>query len=316
MLSPISFVNCSDKFIIMQRRSFLRNTGLTLAGFSLLNKGSLAAFLSDPAWKIKMLTDEIGIFSEKGGTIAFLLTKKGIVVVDAQFPDNAQHLIDELKKRSEKAFRYLINTHHHGDHTAGNIAFKGLVEHVVAHENSKTNQEKVAKTQKTEEKQLYPDITFGEDGWIKKMGKEKIKTCYFGPAHTDGDALIHFQHANIVHMGDLVFNRRHPYIDKTAGANIANWIILLDRSIAAFDNKTQFVCGHAATGYDVVIKADDLKAFGDYLGNVLKFTESEIKAGKTKDEIIKAKDIPGSPEWKGDGIERPLSAAYTELTSK
>ncbi len=301
----------------MQRRSFLRNTGLTLAGFSLLNKESLAAFLNQPTWNIKMLTDEIGVFTEKGGTIAFLLSSKGIVVVDAQFPETAPHLIDQLKKNSDnKPFHYLINTHHHGDHTGGNIAFKGIVEHVVAHENSLANQKRVAIEKKTEDKQLYPDMTFGADGWKEKVGKEKIKTYYFGAGHTDGDAMIHFQHANIVHMGDLVFNRRHPFIDKTAGASIANWIVLLDKAISTFDKKTQFVCGHAGTGYDIVIKPDDLKAFGDYLGNVLKFTDAEMKAGKTKEQIIKAKEIPGSPEWKGDGIDRPLTAAYVELGGK
>ena len=278
----------------MQRRSFLRNAGLTLTSLALFNRESLAFFLNQPAWKIKMLTDDIGIFSEKGGTIGFLITKKGIVVIDAQFPDTAPHLIEELKKKSEKPFRYLINTHHHGDHTAGNIAFKGLVEHVVAHENSKANQLKVATDQKMEpEKFLAPDMTFGADGWKLKMGKEKIQTYYFGAGHTNGDSLIHFQHANIVHMGDLVFNRRHPFVDKTAGASIANWIVLLDKAIATFNKDTQFVCGHAAPGYEVLVKADDLKAFGDYLGNVLKFTESEIRAGKTKEEIIKAKEIPG-----------------------
>ncbi|MEO6251700.1 MAG: MBL fold metallo-hydrolase [Ferruginibacter sp.] len=301
----------------MQRRSFLRNTGLTLAGLALLNKDSLAAFLNDPAWKIKMLTDDIGIFTEKGGTIAFLLTKKGIVVVDSQFPDTAAHLIDELKKKNSKPFRYLINTHHHGDHTAGNIAFKGLAEHVVAHENSKANQLRVAGEQKMAADKFHvPDMTFGAEGWKKKVGKEKIMAHYFGAAHTNGDAMIHFQHANIVHMGDLVFNRRHPYIDKTAGADIANWIILLDKATTTFDKETQFICGHAGTGYEVLIKSDDLKAFGDYLGNVLKFTEAEIRAGKTKEEILKATEIPGSPQWKGDGIERPLSAAYAELAAK
>lgn len=301
----------------MQRRSFLRNTGLTLAGLSLSNKETLASFLAQPAWKIKMLTDNFGVFSEKGGTIGFLLTKKGIVVVDAQFPDTAPHLIDELKKKSQKPFRYLINTHHHGDHTAGNIAFKGLVEHIVAHENSKANQLRVAGEQKTAaDKFLTPDITFGADGWKRKVGKEKIMAHYFGAAHTNGDAMIHFQHGNIVHMGDLVFNRRHPFVDKGAGASIANWIIVLDKAIAHFDKNTQYVCGHAAAGYEIVVKADDLKAFGDYLGNVLKFTEAEIRAGKSKEEILKATEIPGSPEWKGDGIERPLGAAYTELAIK
>ena len=301
----------------MQRRSFLRNTGLTVAGLALLNKDSLAAFLNDPAWKIKMLTDGIGIFTEKGGTIAFLLTKKGIVVVDSQFPDTAPHLIEELKKKNSKPFRYLINTHHHGDHTGGNIAFKEIAEHVVAHENSKANQLRVATEQKTATDKFHvPDMTFGDEGWSTKVGKEKIMAHYMGAAHTNGDAMIHFEHANIVHMGDLVFNRRHPYIDKTAGADIANWIKLLDKATTTFDKETQFICGHAGAGYDVLIKADDLKAFGDYLGNLLKFTESEIRAGKTKEEILKAKEIPGSPEWKGDGIERPLTAAYTELSVK
>jgi cyclase len=301
----------------MQRRSFLRNTSLTLAGLALLNKDTLASFLADPAWKIKMLTDDIGIFNEKGGTIVFLITKKGIVVVDSQFPDTAPHLIDELKIKTEKPFKYLINTHHHGDHTSGNIAFKGLVEHVVAHENSKTNQLRVAAEQKTDmEKILVPDLTFGNDGWNVKVGNEKIQTYYFGAGHTNGDAMIHFERSNVVHMGDLVFNRRHPYIDKNAGANIANWIIVLNKAIATFDKNTQFVCGHSGAGYEVVAKSDDIKAFGEYLGNVLTFTAAEIKAGKTKEEILKATEIPGSPEWKGDGISRPLTAAFSELTSK
>ncbi|MBK9532360.1 MAG: MBL fold metallo-hydrolase [Chitinophagaceae bacterium] len=299
----------------MQRRSFLRNSGLTLAALALLNKESLAAFLNDPAWKIKMLTDDIGIFTEKGGTIAFYLSREGAVVVDSQFPDSVQHLIDELKKKSEKPFRLLINTHHHGDHTGGNIVFKDLVPHVLAHANSKINQQQSAIKQKTEDKQLYPDQTY-TDTWCEKIGKEKICLHHFGAGHTNGDSFIHFTRANIVHVGDLVFNRRHPYVDKSAGADIASWIKVLDKAVKTFSKKTTFICGHAGQGFDVLLKADDLKAFGEYLGNVLKFTEAGIKAGKTKEEILKATEIPGSPEWKGSGIDRPLGAAYTELTVK
>ena len=299
----------------MQRRSFLRNTGLTLASLAFLNKDSLAAFLADPAWNIKMLTEDIGIFTEKGGTIGFYLSTEGAVVIDTQFPDSAQHLIDELKKKTENPFRLLINTHHHGDHTSGNIAFKNLVPHVLAHANSKANQERVAREQKKEDKQYYPDQTY-TDTWSDKIGKEKINLHYFGAGHTNGDSLVHFTKADIVHMGDLVFNRRHPYIDKTAGADITNWIKVLDKATATFSKKTQYICGHAGEGYEVLLKNDDLKAFADYLGNVLKFTEAEIKSGKTKEEILKATDIPGSPEWKGSGRERPLGVAYIELTSK
>ena len=299
----------------MQRRSFLRNTGLTIASLALLNKKSLAEFLANPAWNIKMLTDDIGIFTEKGGTIMFYLSNEGMVVVDTQFPDSVQHLIDELKKKSEKPFRLVINTHHHGDHTAGNFAFKGLVPHVLAHANSKINQQNTAIKQKSEDKQLYPDQTY-TDTWCEKIGKEEICMHYFGAGHTNGDSFVHFKKANIIHLGDLVFNRRHPYVDKNAGADMANWIKVLDKATSTFSKKTQYVCGHSGDGYNTILKADDLKAFGDYLGNVLKFTEAEIKAGKIKEEILKATEIPGSPEWKGGGIERPLTAAYTELTDK
>ncbi len=297
----------------MQRRSFIKNSGLLLGSLALLSNQSLAQFLADPEWKIKMLTDEIGIFTEKGGTILFMISNEGIVIVDSQFPETSQHLIDELKKQSAQPFRLLINTHHHGDHSSGNISFKDLVPHVLAHENSKANQQRVAKEKKNEEKQLYPDLTYNNT-WSEKIADEEIQLHYFGAAHTNGDSLVEFKKANIVHLGDLMFNRRHPYIDMTAGANINNWITVLDKTFETFNKKTKFICGHAAEGYDVIVKRNDLKLFGDYLGKTLQFVESEIKAGKSKDDILKATEIPGAPEWKGAGIERPLTAAYATLT--
>lgn len=299
----------------MQRRIFLKNSGLVLGALAFLSNKTMAQLMTDPTWKINMLTDTIGIFTEKGGTILFYLSDDGIVVVDSQFPDAAGHLIDELKKKSEKPFRLLINTHHHGDHTAGNIAFKGMVQHVLAHENSKANQIRVAQEKKNEDQQLYPDQTFGTT-WCEPIGKEEICLHYFGAGHTNGDSLVEFKKAKIVHLGDLMFNRRHPYIDKSAGANISNWITVLDKAASKFSKKTTFICGHAADGYDVILKRDDLKLFGDYLGKVLVFVEAEIKSGKSKEEILKATSIPGVTEWKGDGIERPLTAAYVELSTK
>ena len=298
----------------MNRRSFLQNTAFTMGAFTLAQHNILSALFQEP-WKITMLRNDVGIFTERGGTIAFLLSKDGIVVVDSQFPDQSKHLIDELKKKNEQPFKLLINTHHHGDHSGGNISFKGIVEHVLAHENSKKNQENSARQNKSEDKQLYPDQTY-TNTWCQKVGKEKICLHYFGAGHTNGDSFIHFQHANIVHCGDLVFNRRHPYVDRSAGANIKSWINVLDKALNKFNKKTIYVFGHAGTGYEVTGKADDLKVFRDYLGNVLKFVEGEIKAGKTKEEILKASAIPGSDQWKGDGIQRPLTAAWEELTVK
>ncbi len=297
----------------MNRRNFIQKSALTIGAFSLLPNGLWAKSVTDTPYKIKEVRGGVSVFSEKGGTIAYLNSPKGMVVVDAQFPEQSQHLIDELKKQSTNPFKLLINTHHHGDHSAGNIAFKGLVEHVVAHQNSLLNQKTVTQNQKTEEKQLYPDVTFS-DTWKQKVGKERIKAYYFGAAHTNGDAIIHFERANVAHLGDLIFNRRYPFVDRAAGANINNWIKVLDKTLNTFDNETIFVFGHAFDPEKITGNKEDIKAFKDYLEKLLVFTDSQIKSGKSKEEVMKATAISGVTEWKGDGISRGLQSAYEELT--
>ncbi len=296
----------------MKRRSFIKNTALTLGALALLNKTTLAVFLNDPTYKIKMLSDNMGVFTEKGGTILFYINKQGVVVVDAQFPDTAQHCIDEIKKLTPKKFEYLINTHHHGDHTAGNIAFKSIAKYVVAHENSLINQQKAAKKNNKEADQLYPDLTY-DKLWSRKLKGERISLYYFGRGHTNGDSFVRFEKANVVHLGDLVFNRRYPYIDKSAGANIGEWIKILKEATDKFDDKTTYVCGHAGEGFDIVITKADVLLFRDYLSNLLKFGTESIAKGITKEDFMKTTAIPDSPEWKGDGISRSLEAVWEEL---
>jgi len=299
----------------MQRRTFLRNTCVLSASALLFQKKAVAGMLNSFDYNIKMLRNDVGIFTERGGTIGFLLSKDGIVVIDAQFPDTAPHLIEDLKKRSANPFRYLLNTHHHGDHTAGNIAFKGVVEHVVAHENSLNNQKNVAEKGNSLDKQLLPDMTFKDD-WKLKIGDETIKADYYGAGHTNGDAIYHFEKANIFHAGDLMFNKRHPFVDRSAGANISQWIKDLDKITKKADKNSIIIFGHSLNVGEETGTTEDVKKFQDYLGKVLSFAEQEIKKGVSKEEFIKNTSIPGVTEWTGQGIERPLTAAYEELTSK
>lgn len=298
----------------MQRRQFIQNSALAMAVLSFYKADAFASPNLARAYQFKLLRNDVGIFTEQGGTIAWLNGTSGFVVVDSQFPTTAPHVIEELKGLSEKPFKYLLNTHHHGDHTAGNIAFKGLAEHVVAHQNSLVNQKLAAEKAKNEDKQLFPDITFGK-GWKAPVGKEKISASYYGSGHTNGDVVYHFENANIAHVGDLVFNRRYPFIDKANGAHIGNWITALEQIQNKFDNDTLFIWGHSLDPEKVTGNKTDIKAFQNYLQSLLTFVGAEIKAGKTKEEILKATSIPGAPEWIGDGVARSLTAAYTELTT-
>ncbi|WP_128548124.1 MBL fold metallo-hydrolase [Larkinella soli] len=295
----------------MQRRRFLQQSAGS-AVLSLLAGPQLFA-RQDTPYTLKEVRRGVGIFSEKGGTIAHLATKEGIVVVDSQFPEQSQHLIEQLKKQSDRPFKYLINTHHHGDHTGGNVAYKGLVEHVVAHQNSLKNQTIVAKRNQSEEKQLYPDTTF-TDRWQVKVGPERIRAYYFGEGHTNGDSVIHFENANVAHLGDLLFKGRYPAVDRTAGASIKHWVTVLDQVEKTFDKDTIFIFGHAFDPQAVTGDRSEIGTFRGYLEKLLTFVGSEIKAGKSKDDVLKATAIPGVTDVKGDGLSRNLQTAYEELT--
>lgn len=299
----------------MNRRRFLKSTGLTLAALAFLDAVSEAKALGllDDDFKIKMLNENTGIFIAQGGTILFQLGKSGPVIVDDQFPPYAKMLIKELSKKTSLPYQLLINTHHHADHTAGNIAFKDIVPHILAHQNSKLNQENSSIAKGNQNEQLLPDRTY-EKVWCEKIGNEKICLKYFGPAHTNGDSVVFFQSSNIVHVGDLVFNKMHPFIDKPYGASIKNWQLVLDNILKSTNKKTKIICGHAAEGSDVIITREDVRNFKNYLSTLYNFVENEVTQHKTREEIIANKVLPGFENWNNKFIENCLDSAYTEVT--
>jgi len=192
-----------------------------------------------------------------------------------------------------------------------------MVKQVSAHENSKANQIAAAQKNKNEDQQLYPDVTW-PDNWHYKIGHESIRTHYFGPAHTNGDAVIHFEHANIAHVGDLMFNRIYPFIDKSAGASATNWMEVLTKIMQTFDGETVFVFGHGKDIDHVTGTKQDLKAMRNYFEAMFDFVGKQMKAGKTKDDIIKATEIPNVGDWKDDFkiCGTNLGIAYDELSAK
>ena len=297
----------------MLRRHFLHNTALLTAGSVLIQSNALAAWLGAKPGTVRMLRRNVGIFTERGGTIGFLLNKEGIVVIDAQFPEQAGHCIEELKKTSAAPFQYLLNTHHHGDHTGGNVAFKGLVQGVVSHENALKNLKAVSEKARNVDKQYYPTLTF-TDEYKLKLGDEKLKGYYFGAGHTNGDAVYHFETADVFHVGDLMFNKRHPYVDRSTGANMRNWITVLEKIQKKGSKDSIYIFGHSLTPGEETGTREDLKRFADYLDKVLRFAEAEVKRGVSKEEFIKNTTIPGNTLWSGDGIQRPLTAAWEEVS--
>ena len=309
----------------LPRRRFLAAASAAFVGSALDPRAlfAQAAAQAPPQTAFTPLRRGVGIFAGQGGTIGWLVDQKGAVVIDSQFPATAQICLEGMKQRSGgRTIDYLVNSHHHGDHTAGNGVFQPAVRKILAHVNvpklQKAAAERAAQTAPAGQAaapQVYATATY-DKVWREDVGDEVMELRYYGPAHTSGDSVITFEKANVAHMGDLVFNRRHPFIDRPAGASIANWMRVLDQAAGAHDNDTIYIFGHAATPkFAETGRKTDLIYMRDYLGALLEFVQAEMKGGKPREAIVKITDpLPKFPDH-GPLVERVLGAAYDEVAT-
>jgi len=303
----------------LTRRDFLA-TSAAAAAVGILGRPILArAWQGQAAQPVfTPIRRNVGYFTMRGGTIGYLVNAGAVVVVDSQFPAEATACLNGLNERSgNRPVDFLINTHHHGDHTGGNISFRGSAKKVVAHVKADEHTRQPPGGQPPAD-QLFADTTFA-DTWSADVGDERVGAKFYGRAHTSGDVAITFERANVVHMGDLMFNQRHPVVDRSAGATMRNWMTVLDRTARDHANDTIYIFGHAGTGQPVTGSQAALVRFRDYLGAVLAFAEAQHKAGKSRDEILAMRDpLKGFEDFGRFGQANPrevLTCAYEEVTS-
>jgi glyoxylase-like metal-dependent hydrolase (beta-lactamase superfamily II) len=272
------------------RRSFLATSSAAAAWMALRDTRLLsqAAAQAPPAGVFTDIRGGVATFTARGGTIGVFVADGALVIIDSQFADTAQVCLDGVRKRSARRIDALFNTHHHGDHTGGNRIFREAAEKIVAHANVPGLQKAAAEAANSAAQQAYPDTTF-TDQFKLSLGKETIVARHYGPAHTGGDAVIFFEQANVAHMGDLIFNRRHPFIDRPGGASIKNWIPALEKVAAEHANDTRYVFGHANEGYPVVGDKADLLAMRDYLSALVEAAQGAAKKGMSRDEFVTTK---------------------------
>ena len=296
------------KYPPMRRRRFLSTAALLSLGTSL---GAYRG--TDRLADARLIRGKVGYYTNRGGTIGYHLPtgQGGGVVVDTQFPDAAQAFLDEVFTGSAR-LDLLINTHHHGDHTGGNGVVAPLAANYVSHARARTNLEG------SEGDPVPLPTTVFDKEWEMRLpaGDETVTARHFGPAHTGGDAVIHFENANVAHLGDLLFNRRFPYIDPGAGGSLTNWAKVMGKIRKTYDRDTVFIFGHAAESYPVTGDRDDVASFRDYLLALRDYVRKEHKAGTTLEQLkAKTTTIPLAPEWRfGEGLrDVNLEVMWTEL---
>ena len=302
------------------RRDFLATSSLTMAAFGLARVPTFgqAAPQAPPVTNFQEIRRGVGMFTGNGGTIGYLINADGAIAVDSQFVQTAEICVAGLKQKAPRGIAMLINTHHHGDHTGGNKAFRGDVKSIVQQERcAKLHRETTEKAGTTAD-QAYADIMFGES-WSHDFGGEKVWARHHGPGHTGGDAVVFFERANVVHGGDLLFRRLHPFIDRAAGASVQNWITILDRLASTHDNDTAFVFGHGKEGV-VLGKEADVTYFRDYLTAVVSHARQGVQAGKSREDVSKLDVLRGFEDVAAIGerltLANVLGTAFDEVSAR
>ncbi len=255
--------------------------------------------------KAEKVAENLYMLTGRGGNIGLSVGKSGAFLIDDQFAPLSDKILAAVKAITPDPVRFVVNTHWHFDHTGGNENLGKSGAFVVAHDNVR---KRMSTDQFIETLQMkfppspetaLPVVTFA-DAVTFHWNAEEIRVYHVPPGHTDGDSIVHFVKADVVHMGDLFMNGFYPFIDTSSGGRVDGVIGAADRVLAAASDKTRIIPGHGA----LATKAD-LQAFRDTV-KTLRDRIAKLKAeGKTKDAVIAAKPTADYDAKWGQGFMKP-----------
>lgn len=269
--------------------------------------------------KLSQLTDNIYMLQARGGNIGLCVGEDGIFMVDDQFAESTPQILEELKNISEKSVQFLINTHHHGDHTGGNINMAQTGTTIFAHDNVRERLLAYIGKSSSEGKKVHesilPVVTFAEDLNFH-YNNEKIVAFHVGNAHTDGDVMVYFTKNNVLHTGDAYFAHRYPYIDLKSGGTIEGYISGLQKAYELINEDTKIIPGHGP-----VAKKQDLFYTINMLNRIYKQVTLYHSEGKSIEEILTITEITSSYDDRGfgDGFitrEKMLRTVYDDVVKE
>ena len=257
-----------------------RTTRVRLCGGLVFFLGTWVAYTQNanqpPQLKIDKVKDDLYQIVGDGGNVAVYVTGEGVILVDDKFEQDYGQIVEKVKSVTPQPIKYILSTHHHSDHSGGNVKFAPTVE-IISTANARANI--VEHKQSNAPANMVPaSVTFTDETAVYLGGKE-VRARYYGRGHTNGDAVIYFPALKTVHTGDLMAGNT-PLIDYPGGGSVVEWTKTLDGALKLdFDT---VIPGHG----NVTNKAG-LKTYRDNVEKLRTRAQSLIRGGKSQEEVGK-----------------------------
>ena len=277
------------------------------------------ADFSQTVIKVTQVSGGVYMLEGAGGNIGLSVGSDDAFLIDDQFAPLTPKVRAAIATVTAKPVRFLLNTHWHGDHTGGNENMAGAGAIILAQENVRrrmsTEQFVEAFKQKVpaSPQAALPIVTFSESITLY-INDDSVKAVHVPHAHTDGDVIVFFQKANVVHMGDTFFNGRYPLIDLSSGGSVQGMISAVDRALKMSNAETRFIPGHGPLG-----NRDDLVRYRKMLATITDRVAKHVAQGRTLKEVLASKPSAEYDAQLGNGNIKPeqfVSFVYTSLAAK
>ncbi|MDT8319090.1 MAG: MBL fold metallo-hydrolase [Xanthomonadales bacterium] len=249
-----------------------------------------------------------------GGNIGVLTGPDGVLLVDDQYDQLSEKNLAAIRELSSQPIHFVINTHWHGDHVGANAAMQALGAHIISTDETRVFMEQYNATlQETHDEQpmALPVATF-RDQMTFHMNGQQVRVLKVRSAHTAGDAVVEFQPANVIHMGDASFNGFYPFIDVANGGSIDGMIELHQEIHDRANDRTVIVFGHGPNG-----ERADLLRYRAMLMTVRDRVAAALDAGIKLDKLVASTPLADlDPEYGDNLIKAPvlLEMVYKDLS--
>lgn len=231
------------------------------------------------------VTEQIYMLKGSGGNIGVLIGKEGTLMIDNQFAPLSNKINGAIKTLDPGEIRFAINTHVHGDHSGGNENFSKMGATLVAHDNvrermmKETVNPQTNRTTPPRDKAAWPVVTFA-DKLNLHLNDEDVILHHFDKGHTNGDVIVQFKNANVVHTGDAFVRYGYPYIDLSNGGSVNGFVNTLDKILLLLDDNTKVIPGHG----ELATKTD-VKKLRDGIADIHDQVVAALKKGKKVEDI-------------------------------